>query len=106
MPIITGLSRAGFLPSFGLKSLSCLFRYSGNWPAIFGFAGAVLLPSAAWHAAHTCAAMLCPRASPGFTGGCCASAEPAQQAAKPAPSARRRIIARGPDGRGPILLEF
>ena len=53
MPIMTALSRAGFLPPCGLKSASCLCRYSGIWPAILGLAGAVLLPSAAWHAAHT-----------------------------------------------------
>ena len=59
MPIMTGLSRAGFLPPWALKSTSCLCRYSGNCPAILGLAGAVLLPSAAWHAAHTWFAMFC-----------------------------------------------
>ena len=53
MPFITALCRSGGLPSCALKSRSCFGRYSANCPAIFGFAGALLLPSAAWHAAHT-----------------------------------------------------
>ena len=53
MPFITALCRKAGLPSSDLKSRSCLARYSANWPAIFGFAAATLLPSAAWHAAHT-----------------------------------------------------
>ena len=57
------LSRAGFFPSWGLKSTSCLWRYSGNWPAILGLVAATLLPSAAWHAAQTWPAIFCPRAA-------------------------------------------
>ena len=40
MPVITAFSRAAFFPPCALKSASCLCRYSGNWPAIFGLAGA------------------------------------------------------------------
>src|SRR5713101_4842995 len=91
IPIITALSRAGFLLASGLKSRSCLLRYSGNWPAILGFAGAVLLPSAAWQAAHTCAAIPCALAGPW------ANACPATPAATAAASAIARIIPAPPE---------
>ncbi|KFB72935.1 MAG: hypothetical protein AW09_001854 [Candidatus Accumulibacter phosphatis] len=44
-PMIALLRTAGF-PSRALKLLSCLYKYSGIWPAMMGFADVGLLPSA------------------------------------------------------------
>ena len=46
---MTALLRA----PFALNWVNCLCKYSENWPASFGFAEIVLLPSGAWHAAQT-----------------------------------------------------
>src|SRR5688572_3704884 len=80
-----GLSRAGFLPPWALKSMSCLCRYSAICPAILGFAGAVLLPSAAWQAAQVWASFCA------FSSWACAGA--ASAAAAPAAQSNARIIA-------------
>src|SRR4051812_36432426 len=80
MLVITGLSREGFLPPWALKSTSCLWRYSGNCPAILGFAGPMLLPSAAWQAAQTCAAMLCALPASWAKAGAIATTSPTASA--------------------------
>src|SRR3954451_543109 len=80
MLVITGLSREGFLPPWALKSTSCLCRYSGNCPAILGFAGPMLLPSAAWQAAQTCAAMLCALPASWAKAGAIATTSPTASA--------------------------
>ena len=64
---------AGFLP-LRLEVCELLARYSGIWPAIFGFAGAMLLPSAPWQAAQTWVAIFWPFARSAFGAGSAASA--------------------------------
>jgi len=87
IPAMMALSRTAFLPPCALKSRSCLSRYSGNCPAILGLAGAMLLPSAAWHAAQTWDAMFCALPPPW------AEASPhSKAAAATAASAMNRII--------------
>src|SRR5437764_7850534 len=102
MPFMIALSRPGFWPSCALKSRSCFCRYSGICPAIFGLAGATLLPSPPWQAAHTCAAIPCALS--------CASAAPAatSAAASPPSAGARRVMhfIRVPIAKGAILLEF
>src|SRR6267142_1853792 len=94
-------------------------RYSAYCPASRGYCAGMPEPAGPWqpeHAGMFLAGLpprqiFCPRATRSLSAAaeglsCCASAGPAQQAAKPAPSARRRIIAKGPDRKGQILLEF
>src|SRR5687767_2956082 len=97
MPAMTGFSRSAFLPSWVLKLTSCLWRYSGNWPAIFGFAGATLLPSDEWHATQTWLAIVWPLDGSAlgasfFAGASAARAEPAANSAAPAASNRKRFM--------------
>src|SRR5437763_417501 len=102
MAFMMALSRTGLLPSCALKSRSCFCRYSGICPAIFGLAGATLLPSPPWQAAHTCAAIPCAVSW--------ASAAPAAtSAAASPPSAGASLVMhfiRSPIAKGAILLEF
>src|SRR5262249_62146577 len=68
---------AGLLSLPGWKFASCFARYSGIWPASFGFGGPVLLPSGPWQAAPTWLAVPAAPAAFAFLGGVAAGRGPA-----------------------------
>ena len=60
-----------------LNAASCAAIYSASCPARCGLAGAVLIPSAPWHAAQTVVAICLPRSTSTFGADGALSAAPA-----------------------------
>src|SRR5690606_23747036 len=61
-----GPLRVGPCSPVGLKSTSCLTRYSYGWPARLGFIGIMLLPASPWQLAQA----ITPRAASPLTYSC------------------------------------
>src|SRR5690606_22475237 len=100
-PDIRALGRVASPPSPGLKSCSCLARYSACWPAMIGLAAVGLLPSAPWHATQTVAAICSPAARSGPALSCAVVTAGSSEMARPtAVAATTRVMAEARDNAG------